>query len=182
MNGGKLTLSILTLAAFMVGAMGIISMQSAFAATSDSDTASSSVTVNGLVSITLSNTTIGFGSMDPGTSYVAANSSGLGITVDAVTNVPVNVYLSGTDFSDGSHTLTVGNLTYQVSVPSGATANTSCTSEHSCQYSGTQAFAFSDTARLGTANTASIMHWISVPSVQDPGTYTNTISIYASQV
>ena len=185
MISGKITVSLVIIAALIVGAIGIFGMSSAYAATAESESTTSAVTVNGLVSITMFNVPINFPAVDPGASFTAANATKgfpMIIQVDNVTNVPVDVYVNGTDFVKGGDNFGIGNLSFNVSGSASAVANSTCSALHSCIYSNTRLWVFNETARLGTSANSSISHWISVPGAQAPGSYSNFVEICAKQV
>ena len=182
MKSGKITASLLVLALLVVGIFGVLKAQEAYAATTSTQGSTSSVTVNGLVSITLTNVPITFGSMDPGANYTIATSSDMNVQVDAVTNVPVNVYLNGTDFISGSYNFNVSNMHFQATAPGTGAANATCSGANNCSYMFTKNWIFNDTARLGSANSGTVKHWINIPSAQAPGTYGNNVRVCADQV
>jgi hypothetical protein len=91
----------------------------AFAADSEEEVTSSSLTVSApsaIVDITLSNVPINWGTLSSGTeNNLAQVNAGNPATlkVESTTNVNVDIYIKGTDWSDGSgHTITAGNAYY----------------------------------------------------------------------
>ena len=179
--------SVLTIiiALLTMGLMDIEETSSAYAFSNDTEFTTSTVVVNGLVSITLTGVPIQFSALDPGTTFQAANASGgspTTVTVDAATNVAVNIYLNASNFTSGSNVMTMGNMSFNVTTPSGGAANASCGTAHSCVYLSSRVWIFNDTARLGSSNVGTISNYISVPAAQVPGTYTNAVNICATQV
>jgi hypothetical protein len=185
MKSGKITVGLIAIAALIVGSIGLFGMSSAYAVTTESESTTAAVTVNGLVSITMFNVPINFPAVDPGVSFTAANATKgfpMIVQVDNVTNVDVDVFINGSDFAKGGDNFGVGNLSFNVTGSASGTANTSCSALHSCIYQKTRTWVFNETARLGTAANSTISHWISVPGAQAPGAYTNNVEICAKQV
>jgi len=184
MNSGRIALGFIIIAIIAMGFLfSVAKMPSSYAATSMINATTAQVIVNGLVSTTLFGVPIFFSGMDPGTTNQAANTTGgfpMIIQIDGVTNVAVNAYLNGTNFG-GAGSFNVGNMSYNVSAGNAGGGNASCVATGSCHYSTVWAFAFNETARSGTARNSSLYHWMSIPAVQLPGTYTNNVAVCTKQ-
>jgi len=187
MNSGRITLGFLITAIIVTTLLfGIAKMPTAYAASNYNASTTSKVIVNGFVSITLTGVPIYFSAMDPGTPNAAANSSGgwpMGVQVDGATNVGVDVYMNGSQFVSGGNNFGIGMMHFNVTNSSTAWAkNVTCYNPtYPCNYTLTPIAIFNETARLGTPAITSIYNWITVPSGQAPGTYTNNVKVCAQQ-
>jgi len=185
MKSGRIALGIILIIVFLGLMASVMRMSTSYAAaTTEQENTSAQVIVNGAVSITLYGIPIYFSSMDPGTTDMAANATGgfpVNVSIDGATNVLVNVYLNASDFIASPYTLMSENMSYNVSAPGTANANTTCVAAGSCKYGQLWAWSFNESARLGTSRNTSIYNWITIPITQGPGTYTNSVHICASQ-
>lgn len=135
---------------------------------SDEKTATASVEVNEYLSITVTDNGaagINFGSLNPGendTPEIAQNGTGaVTITNDSISNVDVNFYVKGNDFT-GAGTLAASNVTYNDS--------NSQTGEL------TLANAYGSALQSGVSpgNSAGAWFWLDVPLGQTAGSYNST--------
>jgi hypothetical protein len=187
MNSGRVALGIIIILAFTV--MGLFftaaKMPNSYAATVGNRTTTAQVIVNGFVSITIQNVPVYFTQLDPGTTNQLANATGgapLYVSVDGVTNVVTKVLINASTFVSAALTMLSPNMSWNVSKSASATANATCAADSApCKYSIERALAFTETARSGVGANSSIYNWISVPAIQDPGTYIGNLDIYATQ-
>ena len=162
----KRAISILAIAALLVASVSIPCIAA------EDATLPASVTVSEYISITITdNGTAGinFGTLDPGTydnPEIESNSvnASLRITVDAESNINVDLQISGTDFGG---TFTVDNAKYSTTID------------------GTkEAMSTVDTTIVGADDMApgeyvNIWHWLDVPASLPAGTYGSTFSYKA---
>jgi len=88
-------------------------LQETFAETTNETEATASVTVNQYIDVTLYNTTIDFGSLDPGSTDIPNSKNPLLVSIETTTNTQTNLTIKGTDFTDGgSNVIGIGNMTY----------------------------------------------------------------------
>jgi hypothetical protein len=188
MNSGRITLGFLLIVIISVGFFfSVAKMPSAYAATSMNQTTSAQVIVNGFVSVTLFNVPIYFSGTDPGTNNSAANATGgfpMIVQVDPITNAFIWAYLNASNFTSGTNGFTTANMSFNVTRSATAFANSSCniSGVAPCNYSLTPVFVFNETARMGAGANSSVYNWISIPTAQAPGTYTNLVRICVNQV
>ena len=141
-------------------------------------TKTASVTVNSYISFTVTDNGaagVNFGSLDPGAtdqpeSAQSAIEGALQLTVGSETNQDVTISLKGTDFSDGINTMLVSNVKYDDD--NSPNEGGSDTGKTEGAMSTTYASWYGVNA--GSGDTTECYHWISIPSAQDPGTYTST--------
>ena len=130
-----------------------------------------SVTVNSLVSVTITDhgdAGLQFGSLDRGTVKAAeANTPAITIVAGSENNVDVEVFIKGTDFSAGTHTIAIGNAFYHDSDDSDAAT------AMATDYPGTAWKTVAPGASLD------IYHWLSIPSDTWAGDYTSTFTFKA---
>lgn len=130
-------------------------------------TTSASVTVNTLISITISTCgAVDFGSKDPGTTDNPISCQGAGIaavnvTNDAVSNVNVDVQVKGTDFSGGP--IAVSNVEFDED----NTKTTPTTLSTIYQTS---------TSGVVPGSNAGVWYWLDIPGGTTAGTYSSTFS------
>ena len=159
--------------------IALVLANSVIAPTSEEASASASVTVNEFVDITITDrgaAGINFGGLDPGTNNnpEAAQTVFLGainFTVQSTTNKnPVNVKLSGTDFSAvGNPNITISNVAADddSTVDGGDGVNAAQISLST---------AFQTLKTLSPASSQEIWYWLDVPSGQAAATYASTFS------
>ena len=133
----------------------------------------SSVTVATVVDITLSNVPIAWGTKAPGTENNLANTNAgnpATVTVESTTNVNVDIYIKGTNWSDGAgHTITVDKCHYDNDNVAGGTKWTALTTSYA---TGPNQGFFEDVA----PDTAKNTYWfIDIPVGQWAANYSNTI-------
>jgi hypothetical protein len=145
----------------------------AFAADSEEEGTTSSVTVSTVVDITLSNVPIAWATLAPSTeNNLAQVNAGNPATVkvESTTNVKVDIYIKATDWSDGAgHTIGVGNAHYDNdSTPGGANWTTLTTSYATGPNQG-----FWENVMPGTYENS---YWfVNIPAGQWAATYTNNV-------
>jgi len=145
----------------------------AFAADYEEESTTSSVTVSTVVDITLSNVPIAWGTLAPSTeNSLALTNQGNPATlkVESTTNVKVDIYIRGTDWSDGAgHTITVSNAHYDNdNIAGGANWTTLTTSYATGPNQG-----FWENVMPGTYENS---YWsINIPAGQWAATYTDNI-------
>jgi hypothetical protein len=145
----------------------------AFAADSSEQSTTSSVTVSTVVDITLSNVPIAWGTISPATeNNLAQTNAGNPATlkVESTTNVKVDIYIKGTDWSDGAgHTISVSNAHYDNdNIPGGSMWTALTTSYATGPNQG-----FWENVMPGTYENS---YWfINIPSGQWASTYTNNV-------
>ena len=159
--------------ALLVVAIFAISIPICFSADSEEENTTSSVTVSTVVDITLSNVPIAWGTKAPGTENNLANTNAgnpATVTVESTTNVNVDIYIKGTNWSDGAgHTITVDKCHYDNDNVAGGTKWTALTTSYA---TGPNQGFFEDVA----PDTAKNTYWfIDIPSGQWAATYTNSI-------
>lgn len=127
--------------------------------------------VSTVVDITLSNVPIEFGTVSPGTESPAITDAGfpLRITVESTTTVNVDIYIKGTDWTFGSYTVGVENCRYD--------------NDDNLANGGWRTLtAVYDTPfyeNVPPGSTVEVYFWISIPTGQWSGTYTNNIYVKA---
>jgi hypothetical protein len=165
----------------IIGSLLIISMMFsilfsapiAFAADYEEEGTSSSLTVSTVVDITLSNVPIAWGTLAPNTENNLAQANAgnpATLKVESTTNVKVDIYIKGSDWSDGAgHTISVGNAHYDNdSIPGGANWTALTTSYATGPNQG-----FWENVMPGTYENS---YWfINIPAGQWAATYTNNI-------
>ena len=132
-----------------------------------------SVTVNEYVSVTLTDNGdagLAFGSLDPGVVKQAeAAAPSITITTASENNKDVDVFLKGTNFSDGgTNSFAISNAYYLDADTSGSAL------EMPENYAG------SAWRTLGAGATLNIYHWLSVPAEQAAASYTSTFTYKAA--
>jgi hypothetical protein len=149
----------------------------------ESDNWNFTVTETVIVDITLSNVPVNFGTVNPGTSNVPAadNAHGFPMTikVESDTNVNVDIYLKGTNWSDGAgHSIGVENCKYDDDNTLGqAPENGQPENTLKLIYPGTANSGYFDNVTPGSSK--NVYFWISIPSGQWAGTYTDNVYVKA---
>jgi len=182
MNSGRIAIGlviIIALAAMLV--FKTSTMPAGYAATSVINATSASVTVNGVVDVLLQNAPVTFGSLDSGIANSAATNNPLNVTFTGNTNVNVETYINGSNFTATAGFFAIGNMSYNVTNSSTGYANTTCSTAR-CRYTIAPRFVFNETAPLGVPKNASIYHYIDVPSGQAPDTYTGSIRVCTEMI
>ena len=148
--------------------------QETFAASTNETEATASVTVNQYIDVTLYNTTIEFGSLDPGATDTANSNNPLMVSVETTTNTQTNLTIKGTDFTDGgSNVIGIGNMTYynESSVGDSISVQTTYPSPPP----------FENWINIPDPTTAqenrTIYFWINIPSSQPAASYSSTVTI-----
>jgi len=140
-----------------------------------SGTVPASVTVSEYISFTVTDNGaagLQFGSLDPGTTDVpeaAQNGTGaVTLTVAAETNVNCDIEVKATDFT-GAGTIAITNAKYGItSTLAAATA-----------FAAANTYYTLDTSTALAAKTVNVWHWLSIPSVQEAGSYSSTFTYQA---
>mgnify|MGYP001375858731 CR=1 FL=1 len=182
MNSGRIAIGFIIIMA-LAGMMFLRTsvMPSGYAASSVINSTTASVTVNGVVEVTIQNAAIAFGGLDSGISNSAATNNPLNISFGANTNVNVKTYINGSaTFNATSSSFAIGNMTFNATTSATGGVNASCSTAR-CNYRYAPFFVLNETAPLGTAKNASIYHYISVPAGQLPGPYTGSVRICTEQ-
>jgi hypothetical protein len=135
-----------------------------------------------VVDITLSNVPISWGTLDPASENNLAQvnqGNPATVTVESTTNVNVDIYIKGTNWSDGSgHTIGVENCKYDDDNTLGETpAIGQPENTLKLSYPGTANSGYFENVTPGSSKT--IYFWISIPLGQWAGTYTNNVYIKA---
>jgi hypothetical protein len=135
------------------------------------------------IDITLSNVPINYGTVNPGTENNPASDNTHGfpmtIKVESTTTVNVDIYLKGTNLSDGAgHTIGVDNCKYDDDNTLGEGPEIG-QPENTLQlsYPGTANSGYFENVTPGSSK--NIYFWISIPLGQWAGTYTNNVYIKA---
>jgi hypothetical protein len=134
-----------------------------------SATPSFDITSSAFVETSISPGSIAFGSFDPGTSNNAASNNPINITVTPNTNVNVDTYASGTNLTNASSTMAIGNMS--VSKTSGG-AKTALTNS----FPGTPYY-----SNIAPNSIEQYFFYLTVPAGQASGDYTSTITIKTVQ-
>jgi hypothetical protein len=180
MNSGRIALSILFILALAVMLMlKTTTMPSGYAATSQNQSTTASVTVNGFVSATLFKTPITFPSLDPGVNNTPASNNNMTIQIDGSTNTGTMIYLNGSDFVYTSYSFKLANMSYNVTASATGTANTSCTTTR-CRYGTVPTWFFNETAASLPKNNT-VGDYIDIPTSQTPGAYSGNVRICVQQ-
>lgn len=134
--------------------------------------------VGEFISITLSASTIDFGNLNPGAVESQSTSGGfpLNVTVDAITNVNINLSLNGTNFTYAANSFLVDNMTYDNNSDHAGYTNTTLAYPNPPPYP--------DWINIDEAlnpQNRSIYFWINTPSTKEAGIYNSTVSIKAYQ-
>ena len=141
----------------------------------------STLTVSGVVDVTISATTIAFGSVAPGTANSSSTAGGwpLNVTIHANTNTVTNLQVNGTNMG-GAGTLLVNNITYENATLGGPYGwKTELNATFS---SGQDENHHSYNDWVGIPDPSSdidrLIYWyINVPSYQTKGSYTGNIYV-----
>jgi hypothetical protein len=137
-------------------------------ATADDITAS--VTVKSYSSVTITDTTpagLQFGNLDPGSvKQSEANSPSVTVAAAPENNVTVTISISGTSFSDGSHSFAAGNAFWNTSNDASSATTMSTTP--------------ATIGTLSAGQSVQIYHWLSIPTAQAAGTYNSTFTYTSS--
>lgn len=148
----------------------------AFAADSEEEATSSSLTVSApsaIVDITLSNVPINWGTLSSGTENnlaLANEGNPATLKVESTTNVNVDIYIKGTDWSDGAgHTIGVSNAHYDNDNIAGGAGWTTLTTSYA---TGPNQGVWEDV----TPGTSENSYWfMDIPAGQWAATYSNNI-------
>jgi hypothetical protein len=154
----------------------VLAAPMAFAADSQEQATTSSVTVSApsaIVDITLSNVPINWGTLSSGTENNLAlvdEGNPATLKVESTTNVNVDIYVKGTDWSDGAgHTIGVGNAHYDNDNIAGGAKWTALTTS----YAAGPNQGFWEDVMPGTSENS---YWfMNIPAGQWAATYTNNI-------
>jgi len=136
-----------------------------------------------VVDITLSGVPVAWGTIDPGTENNPATDNAHGfpmkIKVESTTNVNVDIYLKGTNWSDGAgHTMGVENSKFDDDNALGEGSETGRPENIlKLNYPSTANSGYFEDVAPGSEKY--IYFWISIPVGQWAGTYTNTIFVKA---
>lgn len=155
-------ISLLILTSIIVG-VGIVM--------ADTKATTATVSVNEWLSVTLSNVPIQFPSMNPGTISNATVGSGfpLNATIGSESNVNANVSTKadGANFTSGSKTFAVGNMSWSAT-EGGAYIAYSITDAKVC-------------AGVSPGGTCNAYHRLTVPSAQAAGNYSVGVTVTATK-
>ena len=182
MNSGRIAIGlviIIALAAMLVFKTSML--PAGYAATSVINATSASVTVNGVVDVVLLNAPVAFGGLDSGTTNNPASPTPMYVNYTGNTNVNVETYINGSNFTATAGYFAIGNMSYNVTNSSTGYANTTCSTAR-CRYTLTPRFVFNETAPLGVPKNASIYHYLNIPSGQAPDTYTGGIRVCTEMI
>jgi len=182
MNSGRIAIGFIIIMA-LAGMMFLRTSvtPSGYAATSAINTTTASVTVNGVVEVTIQNAPVTFPATDPGTTGTAATNNPMNISFGPNTNVKVETFLNGSNFTATGGSFDVKNMSFNVTVSATGTANTSCSTAR-CRYNVTAYWVLNESAPLGTAKNASIFHYIDIPAGQTPDSYSANIRVCTKQM
>jgi len=167
----------------LISAMGILLVAGIAHAQSDSGTAQASVTVNTFIDITVTacpgGGSLTYGSQDPGAADVPASCQdntdpALRTTVEATTNQPVDLSLSGTDYTGpGAEEIAVEN-TNQNTVNNTGTYTAFAADPGSTTV-------FTSVGGTGSAVDNELWFWLSIPNVfLTAGQYTSDYTLQTS--
>lgn len=160
----KKVISILVIVAVL-----LFPVQPAFSYESGS---TATVTVAESIDVTLTGTTILFGTVDPGNSQIAT-SGPLNVTVESNTNVNTNLSINGTEFDNAGTKLGEGNFTFRNSTTGSWTTLAGTYGDGS--YSDWQTITAPAGGPAATKRTAYLN--VTIPSGQVAGTYTGQIYV-----
>lgn len=152
---------------------------SVYAATTNQTNATASVTVNSAIDVTLWNTSLSFGNLDPGASITENTNNDLRIEINKNTNTKSNISQKGSsNFSDGgSNSFTIGNLSYRNDTSTGRRNFTGAYTTPCCE--------FDDWKNVGIPTTAAVnrstYYFIVVPKGQAAASYTANVEIKTGQ-
>ncbi len=143
-----------------------------------------SVTVNEFVDVTitdLGSTGITFGSFDPGTTdNVASPNPAVDITVESPTNIDINVYLKGTDWTGpAALTLAATNVRYDDDADLVGDSGNALIGTLTTAYPTSPGWLTVTAPSGGVAVTTSVYHWLDIPAYQYAGAYTSTFTYKA---
>lgn len=165
-----------------IGVLAILSVYFSslnFAATSENNELAASLTVNAFVDTSIVNSTLTFGSLDPGTTFSASTTNPVNLTNTANSNTAIDVYLNNTaGMKSGGNTIGFGNLSV-MTFDSATSANVK--NFTGIPYiNGTSANnGFQENLAVGS--TVSLYFWHGVPAGQIAGAYTDTVRIHSVQ-
>jgi len=132
-----------------------------------------------IVDITLSSVPVNYGTVNPDAENNPATDNAHGfpmtIKVESTTNVNVDIYVKGTDWSDGSHTITVDKCHYDNDNVAGGANWTALTTS----YATGPNQGFFEGVSPGTAK--NIYWFIDIPAGQWAGSYSNAIYFKAAK-
>jgi hypothetical protein len=183
MNSGRIAIGLVIIIALV--AMLVFKttmMPTVYAANNMTNATTASVTVNGVVEVVLLNAPIAFPNADPNTVGTAASPTPMMVNYTGNTNVPIETFLnSSANFIGGSNMFNASNMSYNVTVTATGTANVTCNTGR-CRYGIVPGWVFNDTAPLGTAKNESVYHYIDIPALQVPATYTASVRVCTRQL
>lgn len=165
--GMKLNWKVVGLLSILV--VGICLSSIAFAATSETQTPVTSVTVNSFVDTSIDLAAIAFGSLDPGTTANKCIDDPMNITNTPNSNTPVDIYFKGVDLT-GAGTILIGNVS--VSKTDGG-AKTNLSGSFIDGAGPDQGYV----EDLAVSGTQAIWYYLNVPSGQTAGAYTGNVTI-----
>jgi len=159
---------------FLIAILGIIALMNfsgvpVSAASTNSTPTSATVTINQFITVTLTNTPVTFGTMDPGAAQNATNNP-LTVTIGSETNVDFDIAVKAdnANFVSGSNTFAVSNLKWDNDLVGLGT-----------DYTTSDANVYTGETTPGAFN---IYHQLFVPSPQKAGAYSVPITVTASAV
>ncbi|MEM4134619.1 MAG: hypothetical protein QXV73_05425 [Candidatus Micrarchaeia archaeon] len=132
------------------------------------------VTLNLIVDISISASTLSFGSLDPGTNDNPASENPITLTNTPNSNTAVDVYFNNTNMTSGVYYMPANAL----SINTVNNAATSTNFNGSTYINGTGANE-GYIENLAVNNNVNLYFWHDVPSGQNAGTYTATVTIHA---
>ncbi len=146
----------------------------AYAATSENNDLSTSLTVNAFVDTSIDKATLTFGSLDPGTTDNAASNNPVTLTNTANSNTAVDIYMNNSNMTYSSYFINATNLSVW-------TANSAAVSVNFTGYtylngsSANQGFY----ENLAVSTGQAFYFWHDVPAGQTAGAYTSTVRIHS---
>lgn len=143
----------------------------AFAATFETQTPATSATVNSFVDTSISPASIAYGNLDPGTSYNAMTGGNVTITNTANSNTIVDVYLKGSNLTNGSNIIPAANQS--IALTSGGAKTRLAEATWAADAGPNQGFK----EDLAISGTQTIFFWLDVPAGQLAGDYTGTATL-----
>ena len=151
-----------------------------FAATSENNDLSASLTVNAFVDTSIVNSTVTFGSLDPGNTFSASTTNPIELTNTANSNTAIDVYLNNTNMTAGVLNISYGNLSVMTfdSATSANVKNFTGTGPAGLYINGTSANnGFRE--NMAVSSSVNLYFWQGVPGGQGAGSYTATVRIHS---
>jgi len=148
-----------------------------FNALFSTQTATASATVNAFVETSITNSTVTFGSLDPGSQNNTAASNPTQITNTVNSNTAIDIYLQATDLTSGGNSIPVANLKVAQTGSGTKTVMVEATANYLNGNSANNGYY----ENVAVGNSADFHFFLTVPNSQAAGVYSGTVTIKSVQ-